>query len=336
MGFAPKYTITSRLAGLLERIAGLRTKIELSPLSVQWRPRLERDAFTRLAHTSTAIEGNTLTLRDVEILSQGGDLPMVQRRFKSEVLNYLAALRYITDHSGKKTLAVKDVLRLHRIVGKDVLEREPIGAFRDYQVVIRQHRPPKHQDVPRLVTELIDWLNSGARDLPVVISSAILHYQFEFIHPFGDGNGRVGRLLSTWELYRRKIDTYHIFSIDEVYWEQRENYFTAIRSVQETGGHLTGWIEFVADAVAVALERAWKRIEALRGENAAGGEALILTPKQERLLTLLRHSPLGINDIMKELRVTTRAGAHHIIKPLVQHNLVARKGGHKTGKYVIA
>lgn len=336
MGYAPKYTITSRLAGLLEKIAELRTKVELSPISVQWMPRLERDAFARLAHTSTAIEGNPLTLRDVEILSQGGDLPMIQRRFKNEVLNYLAALRHITDHSGKRTLTVKDVLRLHSIVGKDALERGPIGAFRDYQVVIRQHRPPKYQDAPRLVAELIDWLNSGARDLPAVISSAILHYQFEHIHPFGDGNGRVGRLLSTWELYRRKIDTYHIFSIDEVYWDKRETYFTALRSVQETKGDLTGWVEFVADAVLVGLERAWKRIEAIRGESAAGGEALMLTPKQERLLTLLRHSPLGINDIMKELRVTTRAGAHHIIKPLVQHKLVARKGGHKTGKYVIA
>jgi len=260
---------------------------------------------------------------------------MVQRRFKNEVLNYLAALRYITDHSGKRTLTVKDVLRLHSIVGKDALERGPIGAFRDYQVVIRQHRPPKHQDIPRLVAELLDWLRSEARDLPAVISSAILHYQFEHIHPFGDGNGRVGRLLSTWELYRRKIDTHHLFSIDEVYWEQRVKYFAAIRSVQETGGDVTGWIEFVANAVMAALEQAWKRIEKIRGEKAAGGEALILTPKQERLLTLLGHSPLGINEIMKELRVTTRAGAHHIIKPLVQHNLLARKGGHKTGKYVL-
>ncbi len=336
MVYTPKYKITSRLAGLLEKIAELRTKVELSPISVQWMPRLERDAFARLAHTSTAIEGNPLTLKDVEILSQGVDLPMVQRRFKNEVLNYLAALRHITDHSGKRTIAVKDVLRLHSIVGKDALEREPIGAFRDYQVVIRQHKPPRYQDVMRLVTELMDWLNSEARDLPAVISSAILHYQFEHIHPFGDGNGRVGRLLSTWELYRRKIDTYHIFSIDEVYWEKREKYFSAIRSVQETGGDLTGWIEFVADAVVVSLEKAWKRIEVIRGDTAADAEELILTPKQERLLTLLRHAPLGINDIMKELRVKTRAGAHYIIKPLIEHKLVARKGGHKTGRYIIA
>ncbi len=336
MGYLPKYRITPRLAGLLEKIAELRTRIEVSPLSVEWRPRLERDAFTRLAHTSTAIEGNPLTLRDVEILAQGGDLPMVQRRFKNEVLNYLAALRYITDHSGKRLLTVKDVLTLHKIVGRDALEREPIGAFRDYQVVIRQHKPPKHQDVARLVTELMDWLNTKAPDLPAVISSAILHYQFEYIHPFGDGNGRVGRLLSTWELYRRKIDTYHIFSIDEVYWENRENYFTALRSVQEAGRDLTAWIEFVAHAVAVSLDQAWRRVEVIRSQRTESREPLILTPKQERLLILLRQSPLGINDIMKELRVTTRAGAHHIIKPLIQHKLVVRKGGHKTGKYVVA
>ncbi|MDH4163601.1 MAG: Fic family protein [Nitrospirota bacterium] len=335
MGYEPKYTITSRLAGRLERIAELRTEIELSPISVQWTPRLERDAFERLAHTSTAIEGNPLTLKDVEILSRGGDLPMVQRRYKKEVLNYLAALRYITDHSGKKQITVKDILRLHSIVCADALERDPIGAFRDYQVVIRQHRPPKYQEVPRLVGELVDWLNSKAKDLPPVMSSAILHYRFEYIHPFGDGNGRVGRLLATWELYRRNFDTNHIFSIDEVFWEEREKYFGAIRSVQEAGGDMTEWLEYVAAAVFAALSQAWKRLEAIQSKQKGADEGLILTQKQERLLTLLRHAPLGINEIMKELSVTTRAGAHHIIKPLVQHNLVIRKGGHKTGKYVL-
>ncbi len=335
MGYKPKYTITARLAELLEKIAELRTKIEMSPISVQWRPRLERDASSRLAHTSTAIEGNPLTLKEVEILSKGGDIPLAQRRHKNEVINYLAALRYITDHSTKRTITVKDVLKLHGIVGKDALEREPIGAFRDYQVVIRQHKPPRHQDVAKLVSELLDWLNSEGRGLPAVISSAILHYHFEHIHPFGDGNGRVGRLLATWELYRRKIDTYHIFSIDEVYWEDREKYFAALRSVQETGNDLTRWIEYVARAVAEALGKAWKRVETIKSKQKAGDEEFILTPKQERLLMLLRNSPLSINDIMKELRVKTRAGAHFIVKPLVKRDLVARRGGHKSGKYVL-
>jgi len=66
------------------------------------------------------------------------------------------------------------------------------------------------------------------------------------------------------------------------------------------------------------------------------GEELILTPKQEKLLALLRNVPLSINEIMKELRVTTRAGAHHIIKPLLERGIIVRRGGHKTGKYVLA
>jgi Fic family protein len=54
-------------------------------------------------------------------------------------------------------------------------------------------------------------------ELSPVLSSAILHYQFEWIHPFADGNGRTGRALALWELYRRGFDTHHIFSVDEYY-----------------------------------------------------------------------------------------------------------------------
>ena len=335
-GFSPKFSINPRVLTLLEKITELRTKIELSTISVSWIPRLERDAFTRLAHTSTAIEGNPLTLREVEILSKGGALPMALTKHKNEVLNYLAALKFITEHSHKKIINLKDVLRLHGIVGKNALEREPIGAFRDYQVVIRRHKPPKSKDVRRLVSELLDWVNVSGKQLPAVISSAILHYQFEYIHPFGDGNGRVGRLLATWEMYRRNIDTHHIFSIDEFFWENREKYFTALQSVQETAGDLSGWIEFVALAVNESLNRVWKRIEVIRGQYSESEAELILTPKQERLLNFLRHGPMSINEIMKGLDVNTRAGAHYIIKPLIQHKLIARRGGHKTGKYAIA
>ena len=336
MRFSPTYTITPRILALLEKITELRTKIEMSTIAVSWVPRLERDAFTRLAHSSTAIEGNPLTLKEVEILSKGGSLPLAASRHKNEVLNYLAALRYITEHSGKKTINEKDVLRLHGIIGKDALEREPVGEFRDYQVVIRMHKPPKSKDVPRLVTELLSWLNSNGRELPAVISSAILHYQFEYIHPFGDGNGRVGRVLATWELYRREIDTHHIFSVDEIYWEYREKYFSSLLSVQEAKGDMTTWIEFVAGAVAEALSRAWKRVEKVRGQVTKSGEELILTPKQERLLNLLVSTPMGISEIMKEMGITTRAGAHYIIKPLIDYKLIVRKGGHKTGKYVVS
>lgn len=82
-----------------------------------------------------------------------------------------------------------------------------------------------------------------------------------------------------------------------------------------------------------SLNRTWKRIEVVRASTK--GKSLTLTPKQERLLALLRRVPLGILEIQKALGVT-KPGAHHILKPLLGAGLVKREGGHKTGKYRIA
>ncbi len=142
----------------------------------------------------------------------------------------------------------------------------------------------------------------------------------------------MGRVLATWELYRRQFDTHHIFAVDEVLLEDRQNYYRAFHRTQSHGHDLTGWIEFLAEAVSEALERAWKRIEQI--SLSSKGKLLTLTPKQEKLLSLLRGRPLAIHEIQKALGVT-KPGAHHILKPLLESKLVRREGGHKTGKYRI-
>jgi Fic family protein len=101
-----------------------------------------------------------------------------------------------------------------------------------------------------LVQDLLHWLDKEGARWPAVISSAVLHYRFEWIHPFGDGNGRVGRALAAWELYRRHFDTHHIFSIEEVLWDQRENYYAALATAQKDPRQdLTLWIEFIGRAL---------------------------------------------------------------------------------------
>ena len=194
MGYFPKYTITAHLLRLLESIASLKTKIEMSTISVAWIPNLTKDAFSRTAHSSTAIEGNPLTLREVQIIADGGQLPHAKPRHVKEVINYLAALKYIAANKNVKSISTDSILKIHTIMGKDALDREPIGAFRNYQVYVGNHVPPKENEIPQLVDEILEWLNIKGKLLPAVFSSAILHYQFEFIHPFGDGNGRVGTL----------------------------------------------------------------------------------------------------------------------------------------------
>ena len=103
-------------------------------------------------------------------------------------------------------------------------------------------------------------------------------------HPFADGNGRTGRALALWELYRRGFDTHHIFSVDEYYWEDRPRYYAALDAVRREGEDLTSWLEYCAEGLRQTLERVWLRVQAF---NPKPGEKLVLRPKQERLLQLL-------------------------------------------------
>jgi len=333
MAFNPAYKVTAHMLQLIEKIAILKTKIESATISVPWIPSLSRDALSRTARSSTAIEGNPLTLKEVQILADGGDVPGIKDRHKHEVLNYLASLRFISDHVDKKIISEKDILRLHRIIGKNALDREPLGEYRPYEVSVGNYQPPLPDDVPSLMADLLEWLNGTGQKLPAIMTSAILHCQFETIHPFGDGNGRVGRVLATWELYRRHFDIHHIFAVDEAYCENRQLYYRALYNVQSKQVDLTGWIEYVCEAIDMTLEQAWKRIQLVQA-GKTGEEKIILTPKQEALLKLLRNEPVGIKEIQNHLK-TTKPGAHFVLKPLIKHNIVTRIGGYKTGKYTL-
>lgn len=331
MTYTPNFQTTPHLLKVLEEISALNARIQSATIGVSWVPSLQKDAAARQTHGSTAIEGNPLTLAEVKILAEGGALPHAKPRAIQEVLNYFAALRFIEKNAETKEVDAKDVLKLHSIIGqKGALDREPVGLFRPYQVRVGMHLPPKAKEVPGLMSELLEWLNGAGRAWPAVVSSAILHYQFEFIHPLGDGNGRVGRALAAWQLYRRQFDTSHIFAVDEVLLEDRQGYYRALHRAQTQANDLTGWVEYIAEAVNEALQRTWKRIESVN--ISTKGLQLTLTPKQEKLLSLLRQNPLGIQDIQKALDVT-KPGAHHILKPLLASGLVKRAGGHKTGKY---
>jgi len=331
MAFEPVFGTTPHLLKVLEDISALNARIQSATVGVSWVPALQKDAAARQAHGSTAIEGNPLTLAEVKILAEGGELLHAKPRAIQEVLNYLAALRFVEKNAGAGAVHVRDVLRLHSIIGqKGALDRGPAGLFRPYQVRVGQHLPPKAGQVPALMSQLLDWINGTGRAWPAVVSSAVLHYQFEFIHPFGDGNGRVGRTLAAWQLYRRQFDTNHIFAVDEVLLEDRQGYYRALHRAQTHANDLTGWVEYIAEAVNEALERAWKRIQAVNIESL--GLRLTLTPRQEKVVFLLRTGPLGIQEIQKALGVT-RPGAHHVIKPLLAAGLLKRVGGHKTGKY---
>jgi len=334
MGYQPGFTITAPLTRRLEEIAALREKILGATIQVPWIPALQKDARVRNTHSSTAIEGNPLTLEEVRLLAEGQALPAATERSRREVLNYLAGLSFVERQSRKKRIAHEDVLRLHKIVASGVMDQGEAGRYRDIRVRVGQHVPPGPEMVSGLMAELLGWWNGDSIKWSPVITAGIIHYRFEDIHPFADGNGRVGRALALWELYRRGFDTHHIFSVDEFYWKDRPRYYRALDAVRRGGGDLSGWLEYTAEALYLTLESVWVRVQRLAAQ--AGPKQIVLRPKQELLLGMLRDRKSLTPRQIREGLAISKQGAMNLLNPLLEAGLVRRIGTRKSGRYILA
>ena len=332
MPYEPQFSITPRLLTLVEQTAALRERIQSASVELSWIPALQKDTRTRNSHASTAIEGNPLTLEQVRALEEGRELSAVEARPKREILNYFAGLRYVEKHAKKKTIRHEDIFDLHRLLAGQVMDQGEAGRYRTIQVRVGRHFPPAAADVSGLMFELLDWWNKKAPALSPMLSSSILHYQFEWIHPFADGNGRTGRALALWELYRRGFDSHHIFSVDEYYWEDRPAYYRALDAVRKDGRDLTGWLEYSAQGLRDTLDRVWTRVQSYQVRSPG---KLVLRPRQEQLLRLLRdHGSMAPSELWSALRIS-KQGAMDLLRPLLAAGLVEKIGTKKTGRYAL-
>jgi Fic family protein len=333
VSYQPRFIITPGLLSRVEQITVLRERILAATVQVQWIPALQKDTRTRNTHSSTAIEGNPLTLEQVRAVEEGREVPAVTARAKREVLNYFAGLRFIEKSARKSRFTHEDIFRLHKIIAGEVMDQGQAGRYRTVPVRVGAYVPPPPDDVSGLMFELLEWWTKDALDLSPILSSAILHYRFEAIHPFADGNGRTGLALALWELYRRGFDTHHIFSVDEYYWEDRPRYYTALQAVRQHEEDLTGWLEYASEGLLITLERVWTRVQKLSARSR--GKQFVLRPKQEQLLQMLRdRRSMTPREIWDGLGVT-RQGAIKLLQPLVDAGLVRRLGTRKTGRYVL-
>lgn len=331
--YSPQFQTVPRVGKILESIGAMRERIRNSLLCVPWVPSLVGDAMARMAWSSTAIEGCTLSLEAVKGILQGKEVVGYPDRHVRMAQNYLKALEWIQKKEKTKTVLEKMVLQLHRILGEGAMDEGPLGAYRKVNVRAGLHVGSPWKKVPKEMNAFLRWLNERSHELPAVFASALVHFRLVEIHPFRDGNGRLARLMATWELYRRGFDTLHIFALDEILLENRTFYIKNLQRVQVEGQDLGGWIEFMAEAILETLERVEKRIQAF---GPLVHEPISLTVRQEKLLQMLRErGMLNIRDIAHALRVTS-PGAHYALRPLLKAGIVERRGTHKQTRYVLA
>ena len=333
MSYQPQFTITPGLLKRVERIAAVRERIAVATVEVSWMPALQLDSRARSAHSSTAIEGNPLTLEEVRALEEGREVASVADRAHREVLNYFAGLRFIERTTALNPIDHDAILNLHRIIATGVMDQGTSGRYRTIRVRVGPYIPPSPEDVSGLMRELLAWWNEASGTLSPILTSAILHYRFEAIHPFADGNGRVGRALALWELYRRGFDTHHIFSVDEFYWEDRPRYYEMLQSVRRQGDDLTEWLEYSAEGLLRTLDRVWTRVQQLSALSRH--TKLVLRPRQERLLQVLAdRKSMTPREIWDAVGVS-KQGALDLLRPLIKAGLVRRTGNRKSGSYTL-
>ncbi len=173
------------------------------------------EAFSALfTYNSTAIEGNTLTLQETTRLLFQNIVPAGKSlREINEVLNHKKAFDYILSYKGDITKEF--ILELHKIVVANTLEQHlnhQLGRFRTVQVFISRGMwfPPKPEDVPAKMTNLLTWYSKNKKKIHPLILASHFHTEFEKIHPFVDGNGRVGRLLINFILHKNKFPMINI------------------------------------------------------------------------------------------------------------------------------
>jgi Fic family protein len=333
VSYQPVYRITPDLLTEVEQIAALRERILAAAIQVSWIPALQKDTRIRNAHSSTAIEGNPLTLEQVRAIEEGREIPATAQRPRREVANYFAGLRFVEKNAQRTVVTHTEVLKLHRIMAGEVMDQGTAGQYRTIRVRVGSYVAPPPDRVRPLMSDLLEWWNKDAPKISPIVSSAIVHHQFETIHPFADGNGRAGRMLSLWELYRRGFDNHHIFSIDEFYWEDRPRYYSALETVQQQNGDLTNWVEYSAAGLRLTLERVWTRLQKLTARSSKA--KLVLRPKQEQLLHLLRErKAMTPREIWDAIGIS-KQGALDLLRPLIQAGLVRRIGTKKTGRYVL-
>ena len=186
-------------ARLLQRIDEKKRRLDqLRPLPLSAVQRLQEQLMVEWIYHSNAIEGNTLTLRETQLILQTGlTIGGKSLREHFEVINHREAITFVEALVAQgEAVTPFQVRQIHALVLKGI-DDENAGHYRQLPVRIigALYQPPEAWEVPRLITEWGDWLEGAAKQLHPVEQASLAHHQLAAIHPFIDGNGRTARLV---------------------------------------------------------------------------------------------------------------------------------------------
>ena len=287
--YTPPFTITNKMLNSCISISKKIVSIDYSTLDRM--PRLRRNKLITSIHASLAIEGNTLSKGQVRDIIDGKEVVGPANEIK-EVQNIKLAYEQLTK---VKPYSEKDLLKIHGIIEKDLV---PLagkyrtgneGVFAGDKCIFIC---PPPQQVPYLMSELFDWLNREKKNIDPLILSSIFHYEFVFIHPFQDGNGRTARF---WQnaILSKYDKIFEVVTIENMIEKNQQEYYDAIAKAH-VDGESTVFVEFMLDMINKALDELDMVANMIKTE---------VSVNVKRLLENMEEEPMTANEIMFKLDV---------------------------------
>ena len=324
--YKPPFEITNKMLTLSISITEKVGKIN-SFNSLKRMPILRRNNKIKSIHSSLAIEANSLSLNQVKDVIEGkvvlGPLKEIQ-----EVKNAYNAYSNITDFDG---YSEQDLLKAHFLLTNSVCDlpgkyrNHGEGVFDGSKVIFVA---PPHDLVPTLMKDLFKWLKND-EETPMLIKSCIFHYEFVFIHPFSDGNGRLARLWQNILLCKWK-PVFEYIPIESFIQKYQQEYYNKI-ALCHSIGKSNDFIEFMLTVIDSTLDDILFNIQR---------ECENISDQVNKLLSVLEDDiPYSANEIMKRLNIKSKETLRNTyLNPAIENGLIRMtiidKPNSKNQKYI--
>jgi len=341
--FAPNYTVSDRLLSAIAEIESLHTLVAQTRLLPKREADLHHRALVETAHSSTSIEGNTLTLKQVDSVLRGKDV--TRRKYvETEVRNYKKALDFIDQRKADgMPLVYKDLLALHGLAMKGLIPKGRVGALRIGAINIlgRDEKPmytgPGARAVRKKLEEFLIWINDISVDIHPAVAAALFHYQFVSVHPFAAGNGRAARLATMLYLGLRGYDFKGSIVLDTYYARERSEYFEALHMCQgdmySEGQDLSPWVSYFVSGFLLSAKVLWAEINVLSTIETLFERKRIGRDEADLLHYAKQYGSVSLSEAEEILPQYSRRTLQRKLKELVDNGCLESAGASRSARY---
>jgi Fic family protein len=319
-----KYELTREMVDLISQIEVKKTILDNIQIPNSLVKTLQRQSLLKSSLFSAKIEGNTLDIKDLRYS------PKLNPDYKQrlEVENILLAFSFIAKNQ-HKDIDIDYILGLHAIVMKGL--RDDLGRIRtEVSAIFNQsgfpvYIPPPPSELPDLLKKLTSYISEVTNE-NVLIKGSLSHISFEKIHPFLDGNGRVGRLLFQAIIARHGYGFNRLLSIEELLNDRKEEYYAYLDK-----NDATSFIEFMLEII---NDQAQKILDEIGSKKQTSDDLLL--PRRKEILDIIRdHGVMSLDSIRRRfLKVTSRM-IRYDLKKLEEQGFIIKLGTTRGAMYKI-